>query len=80
MPEELFVKELANGMTLLGQRMEHVSSAAMTITAPAGASHDPPDSPGAASVISQWLLRGAGGRDTRGLNDALDALGCQHHE
>ena len=80
MPEELFVKELANGMTLLGQRMQHVASAAMTIAAPAGAAHDPPDSAGAASVISQWLLRGAGGRDTRGLNDALDALGCQHHE
>jgi len=78
--EDLIVKELANGMTLLGQRMEHVASAAMTIAVPAGAAHDPSDSAGAASVISEWSFRGAGGRDTHGLNDALDALGCRHHE
>jgi len=78
--EEFFVKVLANDLAVLGQRMDHVSSAAMMILVPAGASHDPADSPGTAAIASEWCLRGAGDRDTRQLNDALDSLGCQHGE
>jgi len=78
--ERLYIHELGNGMTLLGQQMEHVASAAMALVVPGGAAHDPPETPGAGSVACEWCLRGAGDRDTRQLNDALDALGCQHHE
>lgn len=80
MSERFLVNELANGMTLVGQQMDHVSSAAITLVAPCGASYDPPEAAGAASVACEWCLRGAGDRNTRQLNDALDALGCQHHE
>jgi len=78
--EQIFVAELANGLTLLAQPMDQVSSAAMTILTPAGASRAPDQAPGAAAVGSEWLMRGAGELDTRGLNDALDRLGCRHHE
>ncbi len=78
--EEFFVKEMPNGMTLLAERMEHVSSAAMTLLVPAGASHDPADAAGSAAVVSEWCFRGAGERDTRQLNNALDVMGCQHSE
>jgi len=78
--EAFFHRELSNGLVVLGQRMEGVSSAAMTFVLPAGSSHDPPGAAGAAAVGSEWCLRGAGERDTRALNDALDALGCQHDE
>lgn len=78
--EQFHIKELSNGLTLLGLRMDHVSSAAMTLVVPAGASRDPEGSEGAAAVACEWLFRGAGGRDTRQLNDALDCLGCQHSE
>ena len=80
MSEQLFVKELPNGLTVLGQRMETVSSAAMCFVVPAGTAHDPPGCDGAAAVAGEWHVRGAGDRDTRQLNDALDALGCQHSE
>ena len=80
MTEQFHVHELANGMTLLGQRMEHVSSAAMCLAVPAGAACDPDGCDGAASVACEWVFRGAGERDTRRLNDALDALGCQRRE
>ena len=80
MPEIFHVKELPNGMTLVGQTMENVSSAAMTFQVPAGSSRDADGFGGTASVATEWTLRGAGQRDTRQLNDALDALGCQHHE
>jgi predicted Zn-dependent peptidase len=52
----------------------------MTLVVPSGAAYDPPGAAGAASVACEWCLRGAGDRTTRQLNDALDALGCQHHE
>ena len=80
MAEEFRIEQFPNGLTLLGQRMEHVSSAAMTLAISAGSAHDPPTSAGAASIISQWCLKGAGGRDNRQLNDALDALGSRHGE
>jgi predicted Zn-dependent peptidase len=79
-PDEFFIDDLPNGVTLLGQKMPNVSSAAMTLLVPAGASHDAPGAEGAASVAAEWCLRGAGDRDTHQLNDALDALGCRHGE
>ena len=80
MPEKFHVKQLPNGMTLVGQTMENVSSAAMTFQVCAGSARDPEGLGGTATVAAEWALRGAGDRDTRQLNDALDALGCQHHE
>ena len=60
--------------------MADVSSAALTIIVPAGESRSPEGVEGAAAVGSEWIMRGAGEMDTRGLNDALDSLGCQHDE
>lgn len=80
MSEQFFVKQMPNGLTLLGQPMAQVSSAALTFLVPGGSSHDDDATAGAAAVAAEWVLRGAGERDTRQLNDALDALGCQHHE
>ncbi len=80
MAEQFFTKELSNGLMLLGQRMEQVASAAMTFVVPAGAACDPDAGAGAGAVAAEWFLRGAGDRDSRQLNDALDSLGCQHDE
>ena len=80
MVNDFFVRELPNGMTLLGQRMDSVKSAALTFLVPAGASHDPEQAAGCASVLCEWCFRGAGARDTHQFNDALDALGCQRSE
>ena len=80
MAEQFFVHEFDNGLTLLGQRMEQVSSAALTLALAGGASRDPSSAAGAAAVGAYWMLRGAGERDTRELNEALDSLGCRHHE
>jgi predicted Zn-dependent peptidase len=74
------IHECANGLTVLGQPMPNVSSAAMMFSVCCGSAHDPDGVEGAAAVASEWLLRGAGDRDSRGLNDALDALGVQHNE
>jgi predicted Zn-dependent peptidase len=78
--EEFKIHECANGLTILGQPMANVSSAAMMFSIRCGAAHDPDGAEGSAAVASEWLLRGAGDRDSRSLNDALDALGVQHNE
>ena len=78
--QEFHTREFHNGLTLVAQRMAGVSSTAVTLHVPSGARFDPPGAEGSASILAEWCLRGAGERNTRELNDALDALGCQHHE
>ena len=68
-----------NGLTLLGQNMEHVASAAVTALISAGASSDPVGGSGTAAVLSELIQRGAGERDSRQLSDFLNNLGLQRH-
>lgn len=68
---------LPNGMVVLGEPMPGVESVAFDFMLPAGAAWMPPGYNGAANVISEWIFRGAGSRDSRQLGDALDALGLQ---
>jgi predicted Zn-dependent peptidase len=62
-------------MVLLGEPMEAVESVAFGFMLPAGAALLPEGCCGAANVIADWVFRGAGHRDNRQLNDALDGLG-----
>jgi len=66
---------LKNGMVLLGEPMDGVQSAAFGFMLPAGAALLPEGCCGAANVIADWVFRGAGDRNNRQLNDALDGLG-----
>src|SRR4051794_24546527 len=66
-----------NGLTLLAERMPGMQSAAMSLLLPAGSSTDPVDRTGAATVLSDLVLRGAGARDNRALTEYLDGLGLQ---
>jgi len=66
---------LKNGMVVLGEPMEAVGSVAFDFMLPAGASQLPDGCCGAGSVIADWIFKGAGDKDSRGLGDALDGLG-----
>jgi len=66
---------LNNGMVLLGEPMEAVESVAFGFMLPAGAANCPEGCCGAANVISDWIFRGAGDKNSRQLSDALDGLG-----
>lgn len=77
MPERFFQHILPNGLVLLAEKMNGVQSAAMNLLIPAGASTDPADGSGSATVLSDLIFRGAGGRDSRQLSDHLDSLGLQ---
>jgi len=66
---------LKNGMVVLGEPMDAVESVAFDFMLPAGASQLPDGCCGAGSVIADWIFKGAGDKDSRGLGDALDGLG-----
>jgi predicted Zn-dependent peptidase len=75
--ERYFQHTFPNGLTLLAEKMPGMQSAAMTLLVPAGSSTDPVDRNGAATVLSDLVLRGAGTRDNKALTDYLDGLGLQ---
>ena len=75
MAEKFDKHVLKNGMVLLGEPMEAVESVAFDFMLPAGAAHLPEGCCGAASVIVDWIFRGAGDRNSRQLSDAIDGLG-----
>ena len=73
----IYGHRLPNGLTLVAEFIPNVRSAAMTLLVPAGAASDPETASGSASVLSDWLIRGAGKRDSRQLSAFLDNLGVQ---
>jgi predicted Zn-dependent peptidase len=77
LPERYYQYTLPNGLTLLGEKMPGMQSAAMTLMVPAGAAVDLQGASGTATVLSDLVLRGAGERDSRQLTDYLDSLGLQ---
>lgn len=69
-----------NGLVLLAESMPGVKSAAFTFLVPAGVIHEPANRGGIASMVAEWIMRGAGRRDSRELLIALDNLGVSHGE
>jgi len=76
--------EFPNGLVLVAEVMPGVQSAAFTLLIPAGAAYETADDlsggGGAATMVAEWITRGAGTRDSRQLLTALDNLGVSHAE
>lgn len=66
-----------NGLTLVVQEMSWLPSVSFDLLLPFGATTDPAGALGSATVLAEWLDRGAGERDSRTLSDDLDALGVR---
>jgi predicted Zn-dependent peptidase len=81
MPPELVAHhEYRNGLVLVAEAMPGVQSAAFTLLLPAGAAYEPEGRGGTATMLAEWITRGAGDRDSRALLTALDNLGVSHGE
>ena len=76
-PTVQYSATLANGLQVVAEQMPHVRSVAMSLRVRAGAGSDPDTAGGSANVLSDWMLRGAGSRDSRELTSYLDDLGVQ---
>lgn len=66
-------------MTILGEPMADIESASFYFLLPAGSAYLPDGCCGAGEVIADWLLRGAGNRNSRQLIETLDGLGIHHN-
>jgi predicted Zn-dependent peptidase len=75
MAEQFDKHTLNNGMVLLGEPMEAVGSVAFGFMLPSGAAVLDEGCCGAGNVITDWIFRGAGDKNSRQLSDALDGLG-----
>ncbi|MEO6808347.1 MAG: pitrilysin family protein [Isosphaeraceae bacterium] len=69
-----------NGLVLVAETMPNVRSAAFTFLVPAGAAFEPEGRGGTATMLAEWITRGAGDRDSRTLLTDLDNLGVSHGE
>ncbi len=78
--QQIHAHTFPNGLTLLIEPMAEVQSAAFTLMVPAGSIYDPPGGEGCAAILSDWITRGAGPRDSMQLTNALDNLGVQRNE
>ncbi|MBV9471061.1 MAG: insulinase family protein [Abitibacteriaceae bacterium] len=67
--------QLANGITIVAEPMPGKRAAAWAFLIPAGSATEPPGREGLTSVLEGLSYRGAGGRNSRELSDALDDLG-----
>ena len=67
---------LENGLILATERRPGPGFA-LALRLPLGSAHDPPGQEGTAGVVEEWLAKGAGGRDARAFQDALDDLGLR---
>ena len=75
--QTLFSTTLDNGITLLGEDLPDLESAAVAIHVPAGAVHDGPGRCGLATLAGEMCLRGAGDRDSRRIVEELENAGVQ---
>jgi predicted Zn-dependent peptidase len=78
--QQIQTHAISNGLTLIIEPMADVQSAAFSLLVPAGSNYDPPEKAGAAAVLADWIMRGAGKRDSRQLSNELDNLGLQRNE
>lgn len=69
------IHRLPNGITLLGEEMPHVASAALSILIPVGAATDPEGQEGSAAVLTELFSKGAGQWDARALSQQFEEHG-----
>ncbi|ADV63947.1 processing peptidase [Isosphaera pallida ATCC 43644] len=72
------IRVLDNGLALLVETMPQVRSAALTLLVPVGAAHETEGRDGSAAMLCEWIIRGAGQRDSRQLLAALEDLGVNY--
>jgi len=75
--ERIYQHRLDNGLWLLFEPMPWLPTLSTTLMLPFGASTDPDALEGSATVLHDWLQRGAGALDSRAHSDALEGLGVR---
>ena len=77
MQQMVYHHKLSNGLTLLGERMPWLESAAFTLMFPSGTCREPDSLPGLAGMTLELAQRGAGHFSSRDVVERLDYLGVE---
>ncbi|MEM7681625.1 MAG: pitrilysin family protein [Planctomycetota bacterium] len=72
---EIHTQTLESGLRVVAEPMPGAESVALSLLTPAGVASQPAGQDGVAPVLSEMILRGAGGKAAREHAEALDALG-----
>ena len=70
------VRTLPNGLILAAEQRPGPGFA-LDLRVGVGSAHDPAGQEGSAALLEEWLGKGAGERDARAFQDALDDLGLR---
>src|SRR5690554_1885415 len=68
---------LPNGLRVLYEPMPWLPTLSLTLLMPFGSATDPSGAEGAATVLHEWMQRGAGDLTSRQLSDAFEDLGVR---
>ena len=71
----ILTHQFANGLTLIGQPMPWLQSAAFALSVPAGSRYDEKEKIGTANFLCEMVQRGCGDYDSRQFVEALQMLG-----
>lgn len=77
MHQQLFRRQLDNGLVLLGEHMPWLRSAAFSFLLPSGTCYEPIGKDGLAGVVCEMSQRGCGKLDSREFLEQLDYLGIE---
>ena len=69
--------KLDNGLMVVYEAMPWLPSVSATLVLPFGSASDPQGLEGTATVLHEWVQRGAGDLDSRAFSDALEDLGVR---
>ena len=78
--QSIHTHQFENGLLLIVEEMPGLQSAAFSFLVPAGSIYDGFGKNGSASMLADWITRGAGPRDSRELTATLDNLGIAHSQ
>ena len=70
--------QLDNGMTIVGEIMPWLESAAFSFSVPAGCQYDPVEKLGLANFVCEMVQRGCGELDSRQFIEKLESLGIDY--
>jgi predicted Zn-dependent peptidase len=75
--QKFFIEELPNGLTLLGEPIEGVNSAAFSCFVPVGAAHDSENHLGITNLLTEMLQKGSGEYSAKEFSDECEKIGLQ---
>lgn len=74
-----YTESLQNGITVLGEEMDGVSSAAVSFLVPTGAAYDPENASGCCAILSEMFNKGAGSYNSLELSEEFERIGASRN-